>query len=124
MSTCNYVDGAWCSHYNDAHWFACITHRRESRNFDTLQVKNEDGSINTNYPDGKPYANSWGHVSNDLFDNGTQLVKKLMCIMIWLLNTVERLKQIINIYTHGSIFQKHNNGLISATMKAIYSRAI
>ena len=83
------------------------------------------GPINTNYPDGKTYANSWGHVSNDLFDNGTQLVKKLMCMMIWLLNTVERrFKQIINIYTHYSIFQKHNNGLISATMKAIYSRAI
>lgn len=26
--------------------------------------------------------------------------------------------------TNGSIFQKHNNGLISAIMKAIYSRAI
>eukprot|EP00959_Pyramimonas_sp_CCMP1952_P137706 2882336-Pyramimonas_sp.AAC.1 len=39
-----------------------------SRDFDTLQVKNDDGSINTNYPDGRTDANSWGHVSNDLFD--------------------------------------------------------
>ena len=125
MSTRNYVDGAWYNQYNDAHWFACIT-TDGSRVIlipYKLRMRN-DGSINTNYPDGKTYANSWGHVSNDLFDNGTQLVKKLMCMMIWLLNTERRLKQINNIYTHGSIFQKHNNGLISATMKAIYSRAI
>lgn len=53
MSTRNYVDGAWYNQYNDAHWFACIT-TDGSRVIlipYKLRMRN-DGSINTNCPDG------------------------------------------------------------------------